>query len=108
MLAGTPDLKELELRQEEPRVQLAVRAFVHQVVKYIGAYSSIAGRPDAIAITGGIARWYALVDLIDEKLSWIAPVVVIPGELELEALAEGVGRVLVGHEQAREWVNDQR
>ncbi|GGJ45258.1 butyrate kinase [Deinococcus roseus] len=103
-LTGTADLKELEQRQDDPQVKLAVKAFVYQVAKYIGAYSVVAGRPDAIAITGGIARWFSLVDLIEEKLSWIAPVVVIPGELELEALGEGVGRVLVGHEQPKEWV----
>ena len=34
---------------------------------------------------------------------WIAPIIVVPGELELEALAEGAGRVLLGLEGLREW-----
>ena len=51
----------------------------------------------------GVARWEAVVDRIERRLSWIAPVIVVPGELELEALAEGAGRVLLGLETPREW-----
>ena len=40
----------------------------------------------------------ALVDRIERRLAWIAPIIVVPGELELEALAEGAGRVLLGLE----------
>jgi butyrate kinase len=43
------------------------------------------------------------VQRLEQKLSWIAPVIVIPGELEMEALAEGAGRVLMGLEEAREF-----
>jgi butyrate kinase len=80
-----------------------VAAFIHQVIKNIGAYSAVGGRPDVIALTGGVARWSSLMDRIDERISWIAPVVIFPGELELEALAEGAGRVLLGLEEAKVW-----
>ncbi|MFD1731030.1 hypothetical protein ACFSC4_08025 [Deinococcus malanensis] len=43
------------------------------------------------------------MDRIERRIAWIAPVLIIPGELELEALAEGAGRVLLGLESAREW-----
>jgi butyrate kinase len=36
-------------------------------------------------------------------VGWIAPVAVYPGEDELQALAEGVLRVLRGEELAREY-----
>ena len=83
-------------------VELTVKAFIHQIAKSIGAYSTVAGRPNAIAITGGTARWASLVQRLEAKLGWIAPIIVVPGELELEALAEGAGRVLLGLEQALE------
>jgi butyrate kinase len=67
----------------------------------------VASRPDAIVLTGGAARWDDLTARLSNRLGWIAPVIVIPGELELEALAEGVGRVLFGLEQPREWGSSQ-
>lgn len=104
-MAGSANLKDLEARMvSDPDVQAAAAAFVHQVCKAIGEQTgALAGRPDAIVITGGIARWDELVDRIERRLAWIAPVLVIPGELELEALAEGAGRVLLGLEHAKDW-----
>ncbi|GMA13807.1 butyrate kinase [Deinococcus metallilatus] len=104
-LTGSANLKELEAREaSDPEVQAAAAAFVHQACKAIGEQcGALAGRPDALAITGGAARWEALVDRIERRLGWIAPVIIVPGELELEALAEGAGRVLLGLEQPRDW-----
>ena len=107
-LAGSDDLRELERREQtEPEVRVIVNAFVHQVSKAIGAYSTVGGRPDAVAITGGVARWDAVVRRIEDKVGWIAPVIVIPGELELEALAEGAGRVLLGLEAPLKWEGER-
>jgi butyrate kinase len=39
--------------------------------------------------------------LLRSYLGWIAPVAVYPGEDELQALAEGVFRVIDGEEQAK-------
>jgi butyrate kinase len=104
-LTGSADLRELEAREQgDPAVQAAVAAFVHQACKAIGEQcAALPARPDALALTGGVARWDAVVDRIERRVAWIAPVIVVPGELELEALAEGVGRVLLGLETAREW-----
>ncbi len=103
-LLGTADLREIEAREaDDANVQLAVSAFIHQIAKNVGAYAAAAVRPDAIAITGGAARWESLVERLSNRLGWIAPVIGIAGELELEALAEGAGRVLYGLEQPKEW-----
>lgn len=108
-LTGTADLRDLERRERtEVEVRVAVGAFVHQVSKAVGAYSAIGGRPDAIAITGGAARWESLVERVERNVGWMAPVIVIPGELELEALAEGAGRVLLGIEDAQLWTGPLR
>ena len=104
-LAGTANLRELERREAtDKEVKLAADAFAHQVAKNIGAYSAaLSARPHAIAITGGVARWGSVTERIERRVGWIAPVSVLPGELELEALAEGVGRVLLGLEDAHDW-----
>ena len=104
-LTGTADLRELERREQtEPEVRLAADAFAHQVSKAIGAYSAaMSARPQAIALTGGIARWESVTSRIERRVGWIAPVSILPGELELEALAEGVGRVLLNLEDAHDW-----
>ncbi|MDB5046474.1 MAG: butyrate kinase [Deinococcus sp.] len=104
-LTGSANLKDLETRElSDPAVQAATAAFVQQACKAIGEQcAALPGRPHAIALTGGIARWDGLVDRIERRVAWIAPVIVVPGELELEALAEGVGRVLLGLEQVRQW-----
>jgi len=104
-LTGSANLRELEAREAtDPGVQAATAAFVHQACKAIGEQcAALPGRPHALALTGGAARWEALVDRIERRLGWIAPVIIVPGELELEALAEGVGRVLLGLEVARDW-----
>lgn len=103
-LTGTADLLDLERREKtELDVRVAVEAFIHQISKSIGAYSAIRGRPDAIALTGGAARWASLVERVERNVGWIAPVIVLPGELELEALAEGAGRVLLNLEEPLEW-----
>lgn len=104
-LTGSANLRELEARSlGDPDVSRVAAAFVHQAAKAIGAMTgALSARPDAIVLTGGIARWDELIDRIERRVAWIAPVFVIPGELELEALAEGAGRVLLGQEALREW-----
>jgi butyrate kinase len=42
-----------------------------------------------------------LVAELTSYLQWIAPITVYPGEDELQALAQGVFRVLDGEEQAK-------
>jgi butyrate kinase len=57
---------------------------------------------DALLITGGMAHSTRLVAAV-RAAGWIAPVAVYPREDELQALAEGVLRVLSGEELAREY-----
>ena len=78
-----------------------VNAMAYQVAKEIGAMSTVLeGRVDRIVLTGGMANAANLVKLISGRVSFIAPVEVLPGEEELEALAAGALRVLRGDEEA--------
>ncbi|MBE6047256.1 MAG: butyrate kinase [Clostridium sp.] len=78
------------------------KAFLYQIVKEIGAMAGILeGKVDQIVVTGGIAYSDVLVPDLIEKVKWIAPVTVYPGEDELLALAQGAIRVLSGEEEAK-------
>ena len=53
-----------------------------------------------IILTGGLAFDEDLCAMIEERVGWIAPLMRIPGEGEMQALAEGALRVLRGEEEA--------
>ncbi len=61
------------------------------------------GELDAIVITGGVAHSEMLLSWIRERVGWIAPILVYPGEDEMLALAQGALRVLKGAETARQY-----
>ncbi len=103
---GTKDLREVERRiaAGDSRAALVFDAMVYQIAKEIGAMAAVLkGRVDAVLLTGGMAKSEKLVNELRPSVEWIAPLVVYPGEDELQALAEGVLRVLRGEEQAREF-----
>ena len=59
---------------------------------------------DQIILTGGVVRWKLLVDKIKQDLfSLKIGISVIPGEKELEALRDGVLRILTNQEQAKNY-----
>jgi butyrate kinase len=103
---GTKDLAEVERRidQGDARAALVFDAMAYQIAKEIGAMATVLqGGVDAVLITGGMAHSARLVAAVRAAVEWIAPVTVYPGEDELQALAEGVLRVLCGEEPAREY-----
>ena len=65
--------------------------------------ATMKGQVDAIILTGGMAYSKTLTGWITEYISYIAPVVVLAGENEMEALAFGGLRLLEGKEQANEY-----
>ena len=81
-----------------------VDAMAYQIAKDAGAMATVVnGRVDQILITGGMANADFLVKLITERISFIAPVKLYPGEDEMKSLAEGVSRVLGGTESFRQY-----
>ncbi|MDR3589898.1 MAG: butyrate kinase, partial [Negativicutes bacterium] len=101
---GTKDIREAEEMAAggNEKAGLVLEALAYQVAKEIGAMAAVqAGEVDRIVLTGGIAYSEKIVKAISARVKFIAPVVVIPGEEELEALAAGALRVLRGEEQAR-------
>ena len=101
---GTRDLKEVEGRIDAGNAQAArvFAAMIYQIAKEAGAMAAVLqGKVDAVLLTGGMAYSERVVKLLREYLGWIAPITVYPGEDELQALAEGVFRVLNGEERAK-------
>jgi butyrate kinase len=103
---GTNDMRDVEKlhREGDPKATLYYEAFIYQVGKAIGAAAAAAqGKVDAIILTGGIAYGQEIVEGLTAMCSFIAPIVVYPGEGELEALAQaGIG-ALSGEAPAREY-----
>jgi butyrate kinase len=84
------------------KVKLVFDAFIYQVSKDIGAMATVLkGKVDQIILTGGIAYGEQVTADIKERVSFIAPVTIYPGEDELLALAQGALRVLNGEEKAQ-------
>lgn len=103
---GTDDVAEAEQRAAagDGRAAVVLEAMAYQIGKEIGAYAAaLAGRVDAVLLTGGLARHEPTVARITELAGWIAPVRTYPGEDELQALAEGALRVLAGAEAPRDY-----
>lgn len=75
-------------------------AMSYQIAKEIGACAAVlAGRVDAIALTGSLAYSQRLTDSLKDKISFIAEVLLDPGENEMDALAAGAMRYANGNEQ---------
>lgn len=101
---GTNDLRVIEDRvnKGDEEAALIYEAMAYQIAKEIGACATVLkGDVDAISITGGLAQSKQFVDLIIERVKFIAPVHIFPGEQEMRALALGALRVLKGEEEAK-------
>jgi len=104
---GTNDGAEIKKRIDsgDQEAKFIYEVMCYQIAKEIGSCSTVLkGKVDAIIITGGLAYNPMTIDLIKERVGFIAPVMVYPGEDEMEALAYGAYRVLKGDEKAKEYL----
>ncbi|MCR4428925.1 MAG: butyrate kinase [Caldiserica bacterium] len=103
---GTNDAREVERRisQGDSYALEVYQAMAYQISKEIGAMATVLkGKVDRVIITGGLAYSTVLVPWIVERISFIAPAVIKPGEGEMRALALGALRVLKGEEQPKDY-----
>lgn len=101
---GTNDMREVNKMCEDgdEKAILVRDAFIYQICKNIGACATVLkGKVDQIILTGGIAYGQVITDAIKDRVEWIAPVKVYPGEDELLALAQGAIRVMNGEEKVQ-------
>jgi butyrate kinase len=100
---GTDDAREVERRIEggDAKAREVYEAMAYQVAKEIGAMAAVlGGRLDGIVLTGGLAHSERFSALVSDRVGFLGPVFRFPGEFEMEALAAGALRVLVGEESA--------
>ncbi len=101
---GTTDSRKVEERitAGDEHAKLIYDAMILNVAKNIGKIApGVCGKIDAILLTGGIAHSDYVTDGIKRYVSFLAPVIVYPGEDEMNALALGGLRVLRGEESAK-------
>ena len=106
---GTGDVREIGKRIDagDETATLILSAMAYQVSKEIGAMAAaLKGDVLSIILTGGVAFSGRVVGIIKERVSFIAPVRVYPGQAEMEALAWYAAAVLSGEEQILHYGQD--
>lgn len=103
---GTYDAREVvnRINQGDEYARLIYDSMAYQIGKEIVSMAVVLkGRVDRILITGGLAHESYLVDKIMEMIHFVAEVEIYPGEDEMEALNQGVLRVLNHIEEAKNY-----
>jgi butyrate kinase len=101
---GVNDMRQVNamIDNGDAQAMLVRQAMAGQVAKEIGGMATVLqGAVDAVVLTGGIAHDAGFVELVSQRIRFIAPVLLFPGEEEMEALALGALRVLRGEEKAQ-------
>jgi butyrate kinase len=101
---GTTDSKAIEerVRAGDTQARLIYEAMAYSVAKQIcGLAAAVCGKLDGVILTGGLARSEMLVEWIRQRVQFLGPFSVYPGENEMAALAEGVARALSGEEPVK-------
>ncbi len=90
------------VEQGDRKATLVWNTMVYQICKMIGEMATVlCGKVDGILLTGGLLRFDDIRAGIEKRCGFIAPVSVYPGEMEQEALAGAVLKVLRGEATAR-------
>ena len=100
---GTNDAREVEIavNQGDEKSAFYLEAMAYQVSKSIGEMATVLkGNIDGILITGGIAYDRKLMAQIRERVEFIAPVSIYPGQDELKSLAMNALMVARGEVEA--------
>lgn len=103
---GTTDVPAIVARIEagDKHAELVLDALIYQTAKSIGAAAAVLyGHVDAILLTGGIAHSTYVTSRLTERVAFIAPVRIYPGEDELQALAQNALGALRGELEVQEY-----
>jgi len=107
---GMNDMREVTklIQSGDKHAQMVYQAMAYQVAKEIAAHGAVLeGKVDAVVLSGGIAYDQKFVSWIEERCSFLAPIMVFPGEEEMQALALGALRVLCGEEKAKDYATER-
>lgn len=85
------------IEKGDKKSEIILEAMTYNVAKAIGSAAVVLyGKIDAILFTGGIAHSPYIISRLRERISFLAPIKVYPGEDEMEALALNAYGALVG------------
>lgn len=105
---GTTDIRQImaDIEAGDQKSREVIEAMCYQTAKEIGGLAAAVfeGRVDAILLIGGMANAKFIVDEITRRVESIAPVVIMPGEREMEALAQGAYEGLAGISPIQEFI----
>ncbi len=96
---GTTDVPKViaAIESGDKKAKLVLDAMIYQIAKSVGSAAVVLyGKVDAILLTGGIAYSDYVISDLRERISFLGPVYVYPGENEMEALAMNALGVLRG------------
>lgn len=104
---GTTDVAAIveAIEAGDKKAELILGGMIYQISKEIGSLAvALYGKVDAILLTGGVAFSEYVVSRIRERVDFIAPVYVYPGENEMLALASNGLGALRGELPIKEYV----
>ena len=94
---GISDVKKIDKKIDkgDKKAKFFLETMAYQIAKEIGAMATVLkGKVDTIILTGGIAFNKRICAWIKERVGFIAKVIIYPGEMEMQALAQGVVEAL--------------
>ncbi len=103
---GTNEIPVVVRRIEEgdSHAQVVLDAMIYQVAKgIVGLTAYFCGKLDAILLTGGMAHSEYIISRLKERISFVAPVYVYPGEGEMESLAMNAYAAMSGSMPIKEY-----
>jgi len=106
---GTNDMITISRKAEdgEEPYKGILSAMLYTVAKQIGAmFVALSGKVDAIILTGGIAYSDYCVGALRQRIDYLAPVVLSPGEDEMGSLAYNAYGVLTGKLPLKEYTGE--
>lgn len=107
---GTADIREIQQRilDSDTYAEEVLDAMCYQTAKDIGAYATVLkGEVDAILLIGGMANSKFITEHIIDRVRYIAPVIVLPGEREMESLCLNAYEALSGRTEIKEFFPKQ-
>lgn len=94
---GTADVLEVEEKctDGDKFAQLIYQAMEYQTAKSIASLAPVVnGAVDFIVLTGAIAKSEKFISALKQRISFLAPVHVVPGDHEMEALHQGALEII--------------
>lgn len=101
---GTMDARDVEkmIEDGDNYAKLIYDAMAYQIGKEVAMCSTVLkGNVDCVIFTGGLSYSTYLIDKIKQMISFIAEIIVYPGEDEMDALNQGGLRVIRREEKSK-------